>query len=183
LFRGGYAGLQLVEGRKANLCLLARRSRLQAAGGKWQGLLDDLCDESALLSRALSGALPLLEKPLTIFRVPYGYVYRPNAADKSQIFRLGDQASVIPSFTGDGMAIALHSAALAVSCYLSGASAANYHKRLSSDISGQISRAGRLYALSQNSGLQAAGFALARIWPQTLRLAANVTRVPMRARV
>jgi flavin-dependent dehydrogenase len=183
LFRGGYAGLQLVEGRKANLCLLVRRSRLQVAGGKWQALLDDLCDESAVLSRALSSALPLLEKPLTIFRVPYGYVYRPNATDDTQIFRLGDQAGVIPSFTGDGMAIALHSAALAVSCYLSGATAARYHERLSSGISGQISRAGRLYAFSQNSGLQAAGFALARIWPQTLRLAANVTRVPMRARL
>jgi flavin-dependent dehydrogenase len=182
LFAGGYAGLQLVEDQKANLCLLASRARLNQAGGIWAGLLDDLRRETPYLASALSGAEPLLEKPLTIFRVPYGYVHRPAATDDPRIFRLGDQAGVIPSFTGDGMAIALHSAARAVSCHLNGESATAYHKRLATDISGQIGHAIQLYALAQNPWLQPVFFGLARLWPQGLGLAALMTRVPERAR-
>ncbi|HKR90856.1 NAD(P)/FAD-dependent oxidoreductase, partial [Novosphingobium sp.] len=35
LFDGGYAGLQLIEGGHANLCLIIRRRRLQQLGRKW----------------------------------------------------------------------------------------------------------------------------------------------------
>ena len=56
-------------------------------------------------------AEPLLARPLTISGVPYGFLAPPRPDDP--VFRLGDQAAVIPSFCGDGMAIALHSAVLA----------------------------------------------------------------------
>ena len=38
----GYAGLQLVENGKANLCLLVATARLQKAGNTWEGLLEHL---------------------------------------------------------------------------------------------------------------------------------------------
>ena len=38
LFRGGYAGLQLVSDAHATLCLLVRRRRLAALGGTWDAL-------------------------------------------------------------------------------------------------------------------------------------------------
>jgi hypothetical protein len=183
LFPKGYAGFQLVEGRKANLCLLTQRSHLQTVGGDWPGLLSDLRAESACLSQLLAGAETLLEKPLTIYRVPYGYVHRPHESDSNQIFRLGDQAAVIPSFTGDGMAIALHSAALAVSCFMAGDPASQYHQKLSAGISGQIKRAAQLYSLAQNSITQPAFFGLVRLLPASLSFAASLTRVPRRARV
>jgi flavin-dependent dehydrogenase len=179
----GYAGFALVEGQKANLCLLAARSHLQSSGGHWPGLLSDLQANSQYLSQVLAGAEALLEKPLTIYRVPYGYLHQAQPSDPPQIFRLGDQAAVIPSFTGDGMAIALHSAATAVSCYLAGNSAPEYHRRLSGDLSGQIKRAGRLYALASNRISQPAFFGLARIFPASLGFAASLTRVPHKARV
>jgi flavin-dependent dehydrogenase len=183
LFKGGYAGLQLVEGLKANLCLLASRAQVRAAAGGWPRLLKSLCNEIPYLSQMLSGAEPLLEKPLTIYRVPYGFIHRPRAADPAGVFRLGDQAAVIPSFTGDGMAIALHSATVAVATYLNGDHARTYHRQLSRDISRQVGRAAAIYALARSGATQSALFGMARVWPRGLRVAANLTRVPVRARL
>jgi flavin-dependent dehydrogenase len=183
LFDRGYAGLQLVEGWKANLCLLADRSRLQETAGGWPGLLRSLSEEIPYLSRMLSGSKPLLEKPLTIYRVPYGFIHCPMKSDPAHIFRLGDQAAVIPSFTGDGMAIALHSATVAAAAYLKGDNAATYHQRLYRDISGQVGRAGKLYDFARGGATQRVLFGLARLWPGSLRIAAAVTRVPVQARL
>ena len=108
LFRGGYAGLQMVEHGVANLCLLVDRGRYES---DWPTLLAALEREESHLARRLEGARQAWDRPLTIFRVPYGFLHA--AADEPGLFRLGDQAAVIPSFCGDGMAIALHSAKLA----------------------------------------------------------------------
>lgn len=183
LFPQGYAGIQLVEGEKANLCLLTDRAHLQNVGSDWSGLLSNLKGQSTYLSQLLAGAEALLDKPLTIYRVPYGYVHQADFIDSEQIFRLGDQAAVIPSFTGDGMAIALHSAALAVSCFLAGEPASKYHQKLFADISGQIKRAGQLYSLTRSGITQPAFFGLAKLWPASLSFAASLTRIPVRARV
>jgi flavin-dependent dehydrogenase len=183
LFNDGYAGLQMVEDHQANLCLLTSRTRLQQLGGKWQALLMDLCCDSPYLARILAGAEELLAQPLTIYRVPYGYIHRPAATDPAHIFRLGDQAGVIPSFTGDGMAIALHSAALAVDMFTKGGDASTYHRRLSGDISGQIKRAGWLYGLASSPYLQRFIFSGMQMFPASLRMAARLTRVPVKSRM
>ncbi len=73
LFDGGYAGLQMVEGGVANLCLLVDRSRYDA---DWPALLAALEREDSHLARRLDGARPAWARPLTIFRVPYGFVHR-----------------------------------------------------------------------------------------------------------
>ena len=98
LFRGGYAGLQLIEGGVANLCLLIDRARFKAAGGAWPGVrlyLEQACPH---LARRLAGAAEVLDRPLSIFRVPYGHLHAPGPADWPGLFRLGDQMGVIPSF-------------------------------------------------------------------------------------
>ena len=182
-FSQGYAGLQMVEGGLANLCLLVERERYQRAGGTWAGLLEDLCRASPYLARQLAGAEAMLAQPLSIYRVPYGFVYQPGAADPARLFRVGDQACVIQSFTGDGMSIALHSAALAVAVVLRGDDGPAYHRQLSSDISRQIQRADILYKLMNRSTVQAGLFGLARLWPASLSIAARLTRVPARARL
>jgi flavin-dependent dehydrogenase len=56
IFPGGYAGLQLVEDGKANLCLLINRDAFAAAGGTWPALLAQLCTQSPHLACRLSGA-------------------------------------------------------------------------------------------------------------------------------
>lgn len=175
LFRGGYAGLQLIEGGIANLCLLIDRARFKAAGGAWPGVrlyLERACPH---LARRLAGAADAWDRPLSIFRVPYGYLHAPSPADWPGLFRLGDQMGVIPSFCGDGISIALHSAFAAVSAHR-GSDAGAYHDRMRRDIKGQIDHAGRFY----RAGRAQPGLAVtaARAWPGALRWIARLTRVP-----
>ena len=181
VFSHGYAGLQLVEGGHANLCLLTDRAQFQQSGATWEGLLRDLMRASPHLRQRLQQATPLLEKPLTIYRVPYGFVHSPLASDPPNVYRLGDQAAVIPSFAGDGMAIALHSAALAVQSQQSQRSAYQYHQRLRADVSAQVARACALYRFGRSAPGQALLIPLARAWPRAMQLAAAFTRVPPRA--
>jgi len=183
LLREGYAGIQLIEDDQANLCLLVKRARLQRVGGKWPELLADICRECPYLERLLDGATPLLPQPLTIYRVPYGYVHKPSDESDKSIFRLGDQAAVIPSFTGDGMSIALHSAYLASTVVLRGGNAEVYHRQLANDVSSQIRRAGVFYRLASHDRTHAIFFQMARFWPKLLDAAASVTRIPERARL
>jgi flavin-dependent dehydrogenase len=137
LYRGGYAGLQPVEDGAANLCCLVQRKELQRLGGRWEYLLAAMQQECGLLRERLKGAQALLEKPLAVSPIPYGYV----RAASDGVWALGDQAAVIPSFTGDGMSIALHSGCLAASMYLRGESAEGFQKRLHGELSGQVALA------------------------------------------
>ena len=111
MFPDGYAGLRPVEGGAANLCLLVDRARLRDAGGTWDGLIADLRRREPHLAIRLDGAAAMSERPVSIYRVPFGFVHEPGSDHPDGVFRLGDQMGVIASFTGDGMSIALHSAA------------------------------------------------------------------------
>ena len=181
LFPDAYVGLQRVEGGVSNLCLLARRGRLERAGGTWDGLLTDLCRDSAHLRTRLKGACPSFAQPLTIARVPYGFVHRLAPDDCAAVFRLGDQAAVIPSFSGDGMSIALHSASLAARMFLAGQDAHAYHRGLRRDVAAQVRRAWLLQRLGGWGPGQAAMMGAAAAWPGGVRLLAAITRVPSRA--
>jgi len=168
-FDGGYAGLQPVENNKLNLCLLVERNRFKAVGGSWPALFAQLILEPGLAR--LADAEPLLDKPLTISAVPYGYLARPRIDDV--IWRLGDQAAVIPSFCGDGMAMALHSGRLAADMLASGATPHAYQLRLRGDVARQVklattvqrlssSRAGRFALITGLTAIPAALATLAR---------------------
>jgi menaquinone-9 beta-reductase len=123
-FDGGYAGVQPVEDGRLNLCLLIDGPQYRALGS-WSALLARLCREPPLA--ALADAEALLPRPLAVSRVPYGHLARPT---NDGLWRLGDQAAVIPSFCGDGMAIALESGRLAAAMLASGATAAEYQRAL-----------------------------------------------------
>ncbi len=74
LYRGGYAGLQPVEEGAVNLCCLVERARLRQLGGSWERLLAAMQRECGLLRERLQGAEALLERPLAVAAIPYGYV-------------------------------------------------------------------------------------------------------------
>ncbi|MDD2878122.1 MAG: hypothetical protein PHT60_13010 [Acidiphilium sp.] len=177
LFADGYAGLQMVEDGMANLSLLVDRATLRRVGGQWAALLADLLARNAVLAERLAGAVPLLDQPLSIFRVPYGFMHRPRVGDPARMFRLGDQAGVIPSFTGDGMAIALHTARRAAEAVVAGQSAYEFHRQLRCDLRGQILRASALQWLVRCALAQRTIFGAAGRFPGLLRLAARYTRV------
>ena len=106
LFDRGYAGLQWVEGGVANLCLLVDRARYDAVGQDWPSLLAALAREDSHLARRLDGAAWCWERPLSIFRVPYGFVHR--GPEQAGVFRLGDQGGgdslVLRGWDGDRVA-------------------------------------------------------------------------------
>ncbi len=176
----GYAGLQLVEDNLANLCLLVSTARLHRVGGTWDGLQQHLLRTEPHLHARLSGAI-LAAGPVSIFRVPYGFVHKPAPDDPPGVFRLGDQMGVIPSFTGDGMSIAMHSAILAAGFYLSGSTADAYHRVLRGDIRGQIRRATALNRIAKTSAGRMMLMRLSAIWPAGMQIAARLTRVPANA--
>ncbi len=176
LFPDGYAGLQLVDDGAANLCLLTSGARFSRVG-TWANLLASLAEESPLLASRLNNATDRLDRPLAIARTPFGFVHRPSPSDPDGVFRLGDQSAVIPAFAGDGMAVALHSAALAASTHIGGGSAATYHRRLHRDVAAQIRRASFIYRAGCHPAGQRAFMALAKTVPSAIRLAAAFTRV------
>ncbi len=81
LFAGGYVGLQLVEFDQAVLCVLVAGARLRAADGQWIKLLDSLMTECPHLADRLADARPLLERPLAIAGLPYGYKHTAARAE------------------------------------------------------------------------------------------------------
>jgi flavin-dependent dehydrogenase len=177
LFPGGYAGLEPVEGGRANLCLVVRRTRFAALGQQWPSLLDAIRADSPLLRQRLSGAQPCMDRPLAISSIPYGYV----RAKSDGLWRLGDQAAVIPSFSGDGMSIALHCANLAAACFLTGASAAEFQRRLAADVGLSVRFATMLSAMSVHPlgrNLIASGLSFL---PGAMRVVAAATRIPRSA--
>jgi flavin-dependent dehydrogenase len=179
LFDGGYAGLLLVEGELANFSLIVSVRALERAGGNWDGLLQALIARCPHLARRLQGATQRLPRPMAISRLPYGFVHAPDPADPPGLFRLGDQAAVVPSFTGDGVAVALHSARSAASAWLAGEPSAAYHHRLRDGVAAQMRRASWLHAacLASPTPLVAA----CASFPVLMRLAAAWTRIPRAA--
>lgn len=175
VFPGGYAGLQLTENGDANLCLLATRGMLRGCGGQWPELLARICAASDVLAARLEGAQPLFPKPLALSSIPYGMLL---AHSVPGLWRLGDQAAVIPSFAGDGISIALHSARRAAGFFLSGASSEAFAHSLHGELRGSVERATRIsQALIAVPALAHA----ARLWPPVLRLIASRTRIPAQA--
>jgi flavin-dependent dehydrogenase len=177
LFPGGYAGLQPVEGGRANLCLLVRKSVFAAKYGSWDSLLGAMQEYCPHLKVRLDGAVCLLDKPLAITGLPYGYVARQSDGP----WRLGDQAAVIPSFSGDGMSIALHSAQRAAQSYLRGQDAATYQRELARDLTSQVRRATLISQVLVRKGGQQAAMAVANLVPFALRISARSTRIPAQA--
>jgi len=145
LFAGGYAGLALQEDGSANLCMVVRRRVLAAAGGDPQVLLEQLAAAHPALAARIVAAGGEPGAAQAIANVPYGWITTEPAGD---VFRIGDQAAVIPSLAGEGMAIALASGIAAGEAIAQGLDAARFQRRLARRawlpvrVAGAIARAG-----------------------------------------
>ena len=177
LFAGGYAGLEPVEHDRANLCLVVRGRVFEAAGQNWAALLAALVAACPSLAARLEGARAATPKPLAVGSIPYGHVRRRSDG----LWRLGDQAAVIPSFAGEGMSIALHSAKLAADVALSGGTADIYQKALARDVGRQVGRATWVSQALVRPWSQAVIAAIVQTRPTIVRAAAAATRIPRRA--
>jgi len=172
LFPGGYAGLQLVGQGCANLSLLLTKSALKRCRAEWSRVLAYAAASSAHLERRLSGSTQLRSRPITLSSIPYGY---RRASSKDEPWYLGDQSAVMPSFTGDGMSIALHSAFLAADAYRRGVTAQAYQAILARQLKRPVRFA---TALSQCMVVTPALAHALRLYPGAMRWIASWTRVP-----
>lgn len=172
LFTGGYAGMQPVEHGAVNLCLVVTSEQLRKVGSNWSGLLPHLLQSSPHLDARLSGATPLLTAPLAISHIPYGHMQRPV---QDGLWRVGDQAAVIPSFCGDGMAIALHSGALAAEHFLHAATPESFQHKLRGQLQVRLSIATRISQLLVTFPQAARVISLS---PGLLSSIALMTRIP-----
>ncbi len=177
LFPGGYAGFEPVGRDRANLCLAVRGSAFKALGQSWPTLLAAMLDASPDLAARLDGAKAATPKPLAIGVIPYGHVRLHGEGP----WRLGDQAAVIPSFAGEGMSIALHSARLAAEAELAGGTGDDFQRRLAGDVGRQVARATLVSQALVRPAPQAAISALVRALPSALAHVAAATRIPTRA--
>jgi menaquinone-9 beta-reductase len=172
---GGYAGLELVEEGIANLCLLLPRAVVAGLDPGWAPLRDFLIAQSPCLGERLDGAEPLWASPMAVV-CPVGGHVGPAAAASDGAFRVGDCLAHIPPFTGDGIAIALCSAELAVEHIRVGADAAAYAAAARWTIAPPIRRAGAVSWLVGRTAGRAILSAAARM-PGVLRVIARKTRI------
>jgi menaquinone-9 beta-reductase len=174
LYAGGYGGIQPVEDGITNFCCVVQRKYFARAGLRWDTLLKKMQQDCPHLAMRLDGAAPLLDKPITITHIPYGYLRR---ASTDGLYCIGDQAAVIPSFTGDGISIALNTARRAATAYLASESAPVFQPKLRAAMLPQM-RLAELAADGLNNPLARAvlPFCL-RVWPGAMRVTARLTRV------
>jgi len=171
LFDRGYAGLAMQEDGTANLCLAVHRSRLQAAGSPAR-LLDALGREMPALGEWVARIAPdaVID---AIANVPYGWRQRTGVEG---MFRLGDQAGVIPSLAGEGMGIALASGVAAADAYVRGGvgTAATWQEDFARRLARPIGIAGIVRGVAES---ERAGWLLPLVRPAMIQLLANATRI------
>ncbi|MEO7177374.1 MAG: FAD-dependent monooxygenase [Allosphingosinicella sp.] len=171
LYDGGYAGLLLQEDGRANFCLSASRDRLKEAGGI-EPLVARLADElPAFAERLGQGAAGAWS---AVSGVPYGW--RANETVEG-VYRVGDQAAVIASLAGDGVAIALESGLAAAEAIAGGTSAVDYQRDWAGRARRPVGVAEVLRRSAENAVSRQAMMGLVGWFPSLAPLAARLTRI------
>jgi 2-polyprenyl-6-methoxyphenol hydroxylase-like FAD-dependent oxidoreductase len=151
-FAGGYGGISRVADDTATVALLVQPAvfRQHPPG---LGLPSSLAPRVPLLAQLLAQSEPAWERPRTVANLPYGHCDRGAEAD---LFAVGDQFAVLPSFTGTGVSFAMASAAAAARAILHSApeSAAQDYAGEARALAARVLR----YGLPVHKLLQHAGF-------------------------
>lgn len=175
MFDGGYIGACIVEDQLVTLCWVMHRSLLQRIGPSWASQAEYLFEQSEILASFLHGASPQWDKPTAVAGIPYGYLRRAPIAPT--IFPLGDQLAVIPSFTGDGMSIALYSGIAAAQTVLAGEGAAQFQGRIIERLRPQFRWARLVNLLFETNMLHGFSVNLAAAIPRLVTWIAQSTRI------
>jgi flavin-dependent dehydrogenase len=171
LYDGGYAGLLIQEDGKANLCLSASRERLKEAGGI-EPLVARLADELPALAARLDSSEPAQWSAVS--GVPYGWRASGTVAG---VYRIGDQASVIASLAGDGIAIALESGAAAARAIAAGVAAPDFQRQWAKRARRPVGLAELLRHSAEHGAAREAMMVLLGRFPSLAPLAARLTRI------
>ncbi len=109
LFPGGYCGVSMVEGGLVNVCYLASVKSF-APFRNPEAFTREALAKNTALGQLLSGAQMDFERPLVISDISFAKKSRV----ENNVLMLGDAAQMIHPLTGNGMAMAIGSAEIAV---------------------------------------------------------------------
>lgn len=169
LYDGGYAGLLVQEDGTTNLCLSVARARMTEGRAAF---LAALASEAPRLAERIGGWPDAWQ---AIAGIPYGWRAR---ATEPGVYRVGDQAAVIASLAGDGIAVALASGAAAAQACLhgDGPGARAWQQRFARQAARPVRIAEGLRHLAEHRGERTLMMQLARIGGLPA-LAARLTRI------
>jgi flavin-dependent dehydrogenase len=179
VFPGGYAGACLVEDGIVAICWVVEQELLDRLSTAWQAQAGHLSAQSDFYGDLLTHAQVLWEKPLAVAAIPYGFV-RKRVISQS-VYPIGDQLAVIPSYTGDGISIALHSGIAAAHAIADGTPADEFQHTITAGIRWQMvwARASNLL-LSSAAGQHLSVFmakALPSVSARIIPFVINATRL------
>ena len=129
----------------------------------WDAHAAFLAQRSDFFANLLAGATPLWDKPVAVAAIPYGFLRREVISDA--VYPLGDQLVVIPSYTGDGTSIALHTGIAAAHAVLDGQSAGEFQAKTIAKLKPQIAWAKVANVAFVNATAQRVTSAVARVAP------------------
>ncbi len=175
LFDGGYAGVVLQEDGSANVCLAVRKSLMGEAAADPVQLLAQLAAKHPHFALRLEPDWRETRVD-TIGAIPYGW---SAATTEPGVFRLGDQAAVMPSLAGEGIDIALASGIAAADAWLAGGveAAPAYQQALHRRVKGPLLWAGAAWGLAERPAIAKWGLAAARFAPSLVVRLVEATRL------
>jgi flavin-dependent dehydrogenase len=174
-YRGGYIGACNVEDGNATICWLVGPRAMQDVGPDWTAQLAHLSRQSSAIGDLIAGARFLSARPAAVAAIPYGYMRRAVIAEN--VFPVGDQLCVIPSFTGDGTSLALSSGLAAAQAVLEARSAGEFQRAFLKRIRAQFFWAQAVDATFKSAPTRAFAVGAVALLPSLARLVASLTRV------
>ena len=174
-FRGGYVGACLVEDGILSVAWVMQDHLVRTVGSDWSAQRAHLSHQSSLIGDLLAGARPLFARPVATAAIPYGFLRAKPVAPT--VFPIGDQLAVVPSFTGDGMAIALYSGLEAARAVMAGQPAASYQRALIRRLRPQFRLAGGIGRLLETPATCGTAIAAARLLPLLVTRLIAATRL------
>lgn len=108
-FEGGYCGVSPVELGRVNVCWIASTRALKAVGGTPEAMVAQTLPRNPVLAARLEG----MQRVSDSFQAVSQISLARKAPFERDVCMIGDTAGMIAPLCGDGMAMALHSAALA----------------------------------------------------------------------
>jgi flavin-dependent dehydrogenase len=108
-FRGGYLGVSPIEDGLTNICGLVHESRLSGLKGRWDSFVGTIRGEEKQLEALYSRHEPAQDGFLSSEPV----IFRARSPVERGVFMIGDASGIVDPLTGNGMAMAIQSAAVA----------------------------------------------------------------------
>ena len=174
-FPGGYGGVCIVENGVMSVAWNMRTDVLRHTGGTWEAQQNYLTRHSERFANLTDAAQPVWEKLLAVFGQPFGFLRSDPLP--AALYPVGDQLAVVPSFIGDGTALALASGIAAARAALNGETSFAFQKRINSRHRTQFRLARALDFMMARGPLRAAGLYAARAMPSMITQLVAATRL------